>query len=64
MWCGDVVLVGNKVGTVTGVHSDGCTLAMCDGTTAVYAIGDITAVVSTALQTARDFEAAICKGAQ
>lgn len=64
MWCGDVVLVRNKVGTVIASDDSSYTLAMCDGTTTVVTITDITAVVSTALDIVKEFEKAICSQVQ
>lgn len=64
MRCGDIVLVGNKVGTVIGFCEDSVTLAMCDGTTTSVCNDQIGVVVTTALQLVRQFGEQICKQVQ
>jgi len=64
VWCGDVVLVGDKVGTVTGYTDSTFVAAMCDGTTQAFRISEISRVVSPALEVIKSFEEAICRQAQ
>lgn len=64
MWCGDVVLIGNKVGTITSYTDNTFTAAMCDGTTQAFSNNELTQVVSSALDTIKAFEETICRQAQ
>lgn len=64
MWCGDIVLVGNKVGTVIGMHNDCVTLALCDGTTTPVYKDQIGVVVTSAQDLVKQFEEQICSQVQ